>query len=93
MLDTLYAQLAIDDGSRNALSAKTISYIHTTIHKVLGDALDADLVGRNVAERVSHRGRAGARPPASRRGTRTSCGRSSKPSPIRGSRRSGAWRR
>src|ERR1700761_6530161 len=51
MLNTLYAQLAIDDGSRNALSAKTISYIHTTIHKVLGDALDADLVGRNVAER------------------------------------------
>jgi integrase len=52
MLNTLYAQLAIDDGSRNALSAKTISYIHTTIHKVLGDALDADLVGRNVAGRA-----------------------------------------
>ena len=52
MLNTLYARLAIDDGSRNALSAKTISYIHTTIHKVLADALDADLVGRNVAERA-----------------------------------------
>jgi integrase len=52
MLNTLYAQLASDDGSRYALSAKTISYIHTTIHKVLGDALDADLVGRNVADRA-----------------------------------------
>ena len=52
MLNTLYANLASDDGVRNALSAKTISYIHTIVHKALGDAVDADLVGRNVAERA-----------------------------------------
>lgn len=52
MLNTLYANLAADDGVRNALSAKTISYIHTIVHKALGDAMDADLLGRNVADRA-----------------------------------------
>lgn len=52
MLNALYAQLASDDGARRVLSAKTISYIHTIVHKALADAVDADLIGRNVAERA-----------------------------------------
>ena len=55
MLTTLYGQLARDTDKRNGLSAKTISYIHATVHKVLADAVDAGLLGRNVA--------AGAKPP------------------------------
>ena len=34
------------------LSPKTIRYIHTTIHKALGDAVDADLLARNPADRA-----------------------------------------
>lgn len=53
MLNTLYAALASKERSeRGGLSAKTISYIHTIIHKALADAVDADLVGRNVADRA-----------------------------------------
>lgn len=49
MLNSLYAALATGSESRKALSAKTISYIHATVHKVLADAVDAGLLGRNVA--------------------------------------------
>jgi integrase len=53
MLNTLYAALACNDQSeRGGLSAKTISYIHTIIHTALADAVDADLVARNVADRA-----------------------------------------
>ena len=53
MLNSLYANLAADDGTkRGALSAKTISYIHTTLHKALADAVDAELIARNPAERA-----------------------------------------
>jgi integrase len=53
MLNTLYAALASSQGSeRGGLSAKTISYIHTIVHKVLADAVDADLIARNVADRA-----------------------------------------
>ena len=53
MLNTLYAGLASSEPSeRGGLSAKTISYIHTIIHKALADAVDADLVARNVADRA-----------------------------------------
>jgi integrase len=53
MLSTLYAALASDKRSeRGGLSAKTISYIHTIIHKALADAVDADRVARNVADRA-----------------------------------------
>jgi integrase len=52
MLNALYAQLAITRDGRKALSAKTISYIHTTLHKALEDAVDAGLVARNVADRA-----------------------------------------
>ena len=52
MLNALYAQLATKRAGRRALSAKTISYVHTTLHKVLEDAVDAGLVPRNVADRA-----------------------------------------
>src|SRR5205814_2135706 len=37
---------------REALSAETISYIHAIVHKTLSDAIDADLVARNAADRA-----------------------------------------
>lgn len=49
MLTTLYGQLARDRDERKGLRAKTISYIHATLHKVLADAVDAGLLGKNVA--------------------------------------------
>ena len=52
MLTTLYASLASDGRNGARLSAKTISYIHAIVHKVLADAADADLVARNVADRA-----------------------------------------
>jgi integrase len=45
-------QLAITLFLKDLLSAKTISYIHGTIHKSLEDALDAGLVARNAASRA-----------------------------------------
>ena len=52
MLNSLYATLASPTPERDALSPKTICYIHTTIHKALADAADADLLSRNPAERA-----------------------------------------
>ena len=52
MLNTLYAKLASPSSERDELSAKTISYIHTIIHKALSDAVDAELLQRNPAERA-----------------------------------------
>ena len=52
MLNTLYANLASPSSEREPLSAKTVSYIHTIVHKALGDAVDADLLPRNPAERA-----------------------------------------
>lgn len=52
MLNALYAQLATGRDGRPALSAKTVSYIHTTIHKALEDAVDAGLMPGNVADRT-----------------------------------------
>jgi integrase len=52
MLNTLYANLASPAPERDQLSSKTISYIHTIIHKALADATDADLLGRNPADRA-----------------------------------------
>ena len=52
MLNTLYANLASPTSGRDALSAKTISYIHTIIHKTLADAVDAEMLQRNPAERA-----------------------------------------
>ena len=53
-LNALYAEL-LSSGRRNGaggLSAKTVRYIHTILHKALSDACDAGLVATNVAERA-----------------------------------------
>ena len=53
-LNALYAEL-LSAGRRNGpggLSAKTVRYIHTILHKALSDACDAGLVPINVAERA-----------------------------------------
>lgn len=52
MLNTLYANLASPTSDRNELSAKTISYIHTIVHKALSDAVDVEVLQRNPAERA-----------------------------------------
>lgn len=52
MLNTLYADLMEHGSDRGPLSAKTVRYIHTIVHKALADAVDADLVRANVAERA-----------------------------------------
>ncbi|RIK03784.1 MAG: hypothetical protein DCC49_13810, partial [Acidobacteria bacterium] len=62
-LNGLYAEL-LADGRRNGaggLSPKTVRYVHTIVHKVLGDAFDASLVSQNVAAR--------AKPPRPRAGS------------------------
>ena len=45
-------KLATGTEKRRPLSAKTVSYIHTTLHKALADAVDAGVLGRNVADRA-----------------------------------------
>ncbi len=52
MLNTLYADLLSKGGERGPLAPKTVRYIHTTIHKALADAVDAGVIGTNVAERA-----------------------------------------
>lgn len=49
MLTGLYGRLAQDTIERKRLSAKTIRYIHSTLHKVLSDAVDSGLLVKNVA--------------------------------------------
>jgi len=52
-LNAMYAEL-LSSGRRNGpggLSAKTVRYIHTIVHKALADALDAGLIAANAAER------------------------------------------
>jgi integrase len=63
MLNAMYAKLQAEGSGHGPLSAKTVRYIHTTIHKALEDAVDAAVIGRNPAAR--------AKPPRpSRRSTR-----------------------
>lgn len=52
MLNALYGRLMARGGDRGPLSAKTVNYIHTIVHKALADAVDADVVMSNVAERA-----------------------------------------
>ncbi len=52
MLNALYAELLARGNGRGPLSPKTVNYIHTIVHKALADAVDADVVARNVAERA-----------------------------------------
>lgn len=46
MLTGLYGRLAQASDERKGLSPKTISYVHSTLHKVLSDAVDAGLLVR-----------------------------------------------
>lgn len=63
LLNALYARLQSEGSGHGPLSAKTVRYIHTTIHKALADAVDAGIAAKNVGER--------AKPPRpSRRSTR-----------------------
>lgn len=63
MLNAMYARLQAEGTGHGPLSAKTVRYIHATIHKVLEDAVDAGFLARNIADR--------AKPPRpSRRSTR-----------------------
>lgn len=39
-------------GERGPLAPKTVRYIHTIVHKALADAIDAGIIGANVAERA-----------------------------------------
>jgi len=48
-------------GERGPLAPKTVRYIHTIVHKALADAIDAGIIGANVAER--------AKPPRPHRST------------------------
>lgn len=62
LLNAMYGDL-LESGRLNGqggLSAKTVRYIHTILHKALADALDAGLVATNVAERAKP-----PRPPSS----------------------------
>ena len=54
MLNRLYADLLADGNHKKdgGLSAKTVRYIHTILHKALTDAVDSDLVATNVAARA-----------------------------------------
>ncbi len=52
MLNTLYAELLSHGGRRGPLAAKTVRYIHTIVHKALADAVDAGIIGANIAERA-----------------------------------------
>ncbi len=53
MLTGLYGQLLGHAAGRGRpLSAKTVRYIHTIVHKALSDAVDAGIVPTNVADRA-----------------------------------------
>ena len=56
LLNNLYAEL-MDSGYKKesrggGLHAKTVRHIHSTLHKVLGDAIDAGLLTNNPADRA-----------------------------------------
>lgn len=54
MLNRLYTDLLAEGHMKKAggLSAKTVRYIHTIIHKSLADAVDTGLIATNVATRA-----------------------------------------
>ncbi|HMS24199.1 MAG TPA: site-specific integrase [Acidimicrobiia bacterium] len=52
-LNNLYTELLLNGNKRGGgLSAKTVRYIHTTLHKALADAKDEGLIRNNPAERA-----------------------------------------
>jgi integrase len=57
MLNALYAELAtsreVDARKRAPLSARTIRYVHTIVHRALGDAVAWDRLARNPADRAT----------------------------------------
>lgn len=54
LLNNHYATLLNTAGQNTgrSLSAKTVRYIHTTIHKALADAVDSGIIASNTAERA-----------------------------------------
>ncbi|GBE21019.1 MAG TPA: hypothetical protein ENG98_00790 [Actinobacteria bacterium] len=54
MLNQLYTELLTTGNIKTGggLSAKTVNYVHTIIHKVLADAVDLGLLTINVADRA-----------------------------------------
>lgn len=61
LLNSLYAELMASGKQTRAgggLAAKTVRYVHATLHKVLADAVDSGLLQSNPADR--------ARPPKPR---------------------------
>ena len=90
MLNGLYGQLAQASEEQKGLSAKTISYIHSTLHKVLSDAVDSGCSSRTWPLQPSRPGRTVAPRAGSRRGSQMSWPGSCKPSAGLGLRRSGA---
>lgn len=52
MLNALYAELTARGNDHGPLSPKTVSYVHTIIHKALADAVDSGVVASNVAVRA-----------------------------------------
>jgi integrase len=54
MLNRIYADLLAAGNKKipGGLSAKTVRYIHTIVHKCLADAVDTGLVATNAAERA-----------------------------------------
>jgi integrase len=65
-LTRLYRQLEESgrrDGREGGLSARTVRYIHTIIHKALGDAVKAGMLPVNPADRASPPSAKQAQPP------------------------------
>lgn len=93
MLNAMYARLQAKGSGHGALSAKTVRYIHTTIHKALEDAVDTGLVAKNVADRQSRRGPLVGRLARSAPGRRTSWPSSWRPSAGLDSKLRGGLRR
>lgn len=69
-LTALYKQLEDGgrrDGREGGLSARSVGYVHTILHKALADAVDAGLITLNPAAR--------AKPPTANRRCRPRCTR------------------
>jgi len=52
MLNALLSKLQSEGTGNGPLSAKTVRYIHTTVHRALEDAVDSGVLAKNTAERA-----------------------------------------
>lgn len=55
LLNATYGELLVSgrrNGGGGGLSAKSVRYLHTTLHNALADAVDAGLLGANPADRA-----------------------------------------